>query len=107
MADEDMLPGRPYRLKIGTQTVTATVQQPKYQVNVNTMEHLTATTMELNAIGVAHLSTDHPTVFDPYAQTRALGRFLLIHQTSNPTLAAGTLPHRIPPAHDVPSQNTH
>src|SRR3546814_19392692 len=77
MADEDMLPGRPYWLKIGTQTVTATVQQPKYQVNVNTMEHLAAKPLELNAIGVANLSTDRQIVFEPYAQNRALGGFIL------------------------------
>ena len=58
MADDELLPGRGYWLKLGTQTVTATVQQPKYEVNVNTLEHLAATTLELNAIGVAELATD-------------------------------------------------
>ena len=55
-----LLPGRPYWLKLGTQTVTATIHSPKYQINVNTMEHLAAKTLELNAIGVANLSTDRP-----------------------------------------------
>src|SRR5476651_42673 len=63
MSDEEMLPGRPYWLKIGTQVVTAQIQAPKYQVNVNTMEHLAAKTLELNAIGVANLSTDRAIVF--------------------------------------------
>ncbi|HKR88629.1 MAG TPA: sulfate adenylyltransferase subunit CysN, partial [Phenylobacterium sp.] len=65
MADEPLLLGRPYWLKLATQTVTAQVQAPKYQVNVNTMEHLAAKTLELNAIGVANLSTDKPLVFEP------------------------------------------
>ncbi|HEY0315568.1 MAG TPA: sulfate adenylyltransferase subunit CysN [Sphingomonas sp.] len=91
MADEEMLPGRPYWLKIGTQTVTATVQQPKYQVNVNTMEHLAAKTLELNAIGVANLATDRPIVFEPYTANRALGGFILIDKISNATVAAGML----------------
>ena len=55
MADEPLLPGRPYWLKLGTQTVTATIQPPKYQVNVNTLEHLAAKTLELNAIGVVNI----------------------------------------------------
>ena len=42
MADEPMLPGRPYWMKLGTRTVTATVTEPKYKVNVNTLEHLAA-----------------------------------------------------------------
>ena len=91
MADEEMLPGRAYWLKLGTQTVTATVQQPKYQVNVNTMEQLAAKTLELNAIGVANLSTDRPIVFEPYAESRDLGGFILIDKLSNATVAAGML----------------
>ncbi|WP_084131571.1 sulfate adenylyltransferase subunit CysN, partial [Parafrankia colletiae] len=39
MGTEPMLPGRPYLLKIGARTVNATVAQPKYKVNVNTLEH--------------------------------------------------------------------
>ncbi|MDI1294757.1 MAG: sulfate adenylyltransferase subunit CysN [bacterium] len=91
MADEDMLPGRSYWLKIGTQTVTATVQQPKYQVNVNTMEHLAAKTLDLNAIGVANLSTDKSIVFESYADNRTLGGFILIDKMTNATVGAGMI----------------
>jgi bifunctional enzyme CysN/CysC len=91
MAEEEMLPGRPYWLKLGTQTVTAQVQAPKFQVNVNTLEHLAARTLELNAIGVANLSTDRAIVFEPYAQSRELGGFILIDKLSNATVAAGML----------------
>ena len=58
MADEPLLPGRPYWLKLGTQTATATIHAPKYQINVNTLEHLAAKALELNAIGVVRLMTD-------------------------------------------------
>ncbi len=91
MADEEMLPGRPYWLKLGTQTVSAQIQAPKYQVNVNTMEHLAAKTLELNAIGVANLSTDRPIVFEAYTQSRDLGGFILIDKLTNATVAAGML----------------
>ena len=91
MSDEALLPGRPYWLKLATQTVTATVQAPKYQVNVNTMEHLAAKTLELNAIGVANLTTDKPIVFEAYAESRDLGGFILIDKITNATVAAGLL----------------
>ena len=91
MADEAMLPGRPYWLKLATQTVSATVAAPKYQVNVNTMEHLAAKTLELNAIGVATLATDRPLVFEPYGDNRTLGGFILIDKLTNATVAAGML----------------
>ena len=91
MADEEMLPGRSYWLKLGTQTVSASVHQPKYQVNINTMEHLAAKTLDLNAIGVANLTTDKPIVFESYTDNRTLGGFILIDKISNATVAAGML----------------
>ncbi|WP_176598279.1 MULTISPECIES: sulfate adenylyltransferase subunit CysN [Sphingobium] len=106
MADEEMLPGRPYWLKIGTQTVTATVQHPKYQVNVNTMEHLAAKTLELNAIGVANLSTDKQIVFEPYETNRTLGGFILIDKITNATVAAGMLHFSLRRAQNVHWQAT-
>jgi bifunctional enzyme CysN/CysC len=91
MSDVALVPGRAYWLELGTQTVSATVHAPKYVVNVNTMEHLAAKTLELNAIGVATVTTDRPIVFEPYAQSRALGGFILIDKLSNATAAAGML----------------
>jgi bifunctional enzyme CysN/CysC len=91
MDENELLPGRPYWMKIGTQMVTATVQHPKYQINVNTMEHLAAKTLDLNAIGVANLSTDRPIPFEPYAKSRELGGFILIDKMTNATVAAGMI----------------
>ncbi|WP_327753920.1 sulfate adenylyltransferase subunit CysN (plasmid) [Sphingobium sp. SJ10-10] len=106
MADEEMLPGRPYWLKIGTQTVTATIQQPKYQINVNTMEHLAAKTLDLNAIGIANLSTDKQIVFEPYETNRTLGGFILIDKITNATVAAGMLHFSLRRAQNVHWQAT-
>jgi len=91
MADEPLLPGRPYWLKLASQLVTATVHGPKYQINVNTMEHLAAKTLGLNAIGIANLSTDKPLIFESYDKSRELGGFILIDKISNATAAAGML----------------
>jgi len=91
MADEAMTAGRAYWLKLGTQMVSATVQEPKYTVNVNTMEHMAAKTLELNAIGVAELTTDKAIVFEPYADNRTLGGFILIDKMTNATVAAGMI----------------
>ncbi|SHM60625.1 MULTISPECIES: sulfate adenylyltransferase subunit CysN [Sphingobium] len=106
MDDEAMLPGRPYWLKIGTQSVSATVQAPKYVVNVNTMEHLAAKTLDLNAIGVAELATDKPISFEPYAENRTLGGFILIDKISNRTVAAGMLHFSLRRAQNVHWQAT-
>ncbi len=91
MADEAMVPGRAYWLKLGTQMVSATVAEPKYEINVNTMDELAAKTLELNAIGVAEITTDKQVVFEPYTDNRALGGFILIDRMTNATVAAGML----------------
>ena len=91
MADEPLLPGRSYLMKLATQTVGVAVQPPKYQINVNTLEHLAARTLELNAIGVANLATDRPVTFEPYAVSRELGGFILIDRMTHATVAAGLL----------------
>ncbi len=91
MADEAMIAGRAYWLKLATQTVSATVQQPKYEINVNTLDHLAAKTLELNGIGVVELSTDKPIVFEAYADNRTLGGFILIDKLTSATVAAGML----------------
>jgi len=90
--DEDhLLPGRPYLLKLGTRTVSAQVAEPKYKVNVNTLEHLAAKRLELNEIGVCNLSLSAPIAFDAYGDNKDLGGFILIDRLSNRTVGAGML----------------
>lgn len=91
MDDTDMIPGRAYYLKIGAQTVSATVAQPKYQVNVNTLEHTAVKTLDLNAIGVATVTTDRAIPFAAYADNRELGGFILIDKMTNATVGAGLI----------------
>jgi bifunctional enzyme CysN/CysC len=91
MAEEAMLPGRRYLLKIGGQTVNAEIGHLKYKVNVNTLEHAAATKLELNEIGVLNLSMDRQIAFDPYKENRETGGFVLIDRMSNNTIAAGMI----------------
>jgi bifunctional enzyme CysN/CysC len=104
MIDEPMIPGRPYLLKIGTQTVTATVTEPKYKVNVNTMEHLAAKQLEVNEIGVVNLALDRPIAFDPYTANRDTGGFILINRLTNNTVGAGMLHFALRRSHNIHMQ---
>ena len=106
MAEEPLIPGRAYYLKLGTQTVSATVQSPKFTINVNNMEHMAAKTLELNAIGVAEILTDKPIVFEPYANNHVLGGFILIDKITNATVAAGMLHFSLRRAQNVHWQAT-
>jgi len=106
MADEAMIPGRGYWLKLATQSVSATVQAPKYEINVNTLDHLAAKTLELNGIGVVEVSTDRPIVFEAYADNPTLGGFILIDKLTNATVAAGMLHFSLRRAQNVHWQAT-
>jgi bifunctional enzyme CysN/CysC len=106
MAEEPLIPGRAYYLKLGTQTVSATVQSPKFTINVNNMEHMAAKTLELNAIGVAEIITDKPIVFEPYANNHVLGGYILIDKITNATVAAGMLHFSLRRAQNIHWQAT-
>jgi bifunctional enzyme CysN/CysC len=101
MADEPLLPGRPYLLKLGTRTVNATVTEPKYKVNVNTLEHLAAKKLDLNEIGVCNVALDRVVAFDAYTANRETGGFILIDRLTNHTVGAGMLHFALRRAHNI------
>ncbi len=91
MAEEEMLAGRPYLLKIGANSVSATITEPKYEVNVNTAGKLPSKTLKLNSIGVCNLATSKPIPFEAYADNPDMGGFILIDRMTNATVAAGMI----------------
>jgi bifunctional enzyme CysN/CysC len=91
MDERPMLRGRSYIMKVGAQSVSATVAPLKYRIDVNTLEHIAATKLELNDIGVCDLELDQPIVFEPYTESRDLGGFILIDRLTNSTIGAGLL----------------
>jgi bifunctional enzyme CysN/CysC len=91
MADEPMLPGRNYLLRIGNASATATVAPLKYKLDVNSLERLAATKLGLNEIGVVDLELDRAIAFDPYAENRETGGFILIDRITSHTVGAGLL----------------
>ncbi len=101
MNEVSLLAGRPYLLKCGSKTVGFTVSHLKYKVNVNTLEHVAATTLEMNEIGVCNLSLDRPIAFDPYTDNRETGSFIVIDRLTNSTVAAGMLHFALRRSHNI------
>jgi bifunctional enzyme CysN/CysC len=91
MADEELLPGRQYLLKLGTATVPAQVTTLKHKIDVNTLDHFAAKTLQLNEVGYVNISTSQPLVFDSYVSNRDMGGFILIDRFTNATVAAGMI----------------
>ncbi len=91
MHEEGLLPGRPYLMKLGTQTAVATVTTLRHKVNVNSLEQLAAKKLELNEIGVCNLALDRLVAFETYRDSRDLGGFILIDRVTNDTVGAGLI----------------
>ncbi len=91
MADEPLLRGRTYLMRVGAKTVAATVAPIKYKLDVDTLDRMAANQLELNAIGVVNVELSEPIAFDPYVENRDTGGFILIDRITNHTVGAGLL----------------
>lgn len=92
MDQDPLVPARNYVVRIGTQTITsASVTAIKYRIDVNTREHLAATTLGLNEIAFCNFATALPVAFDSYEANRRTGAFIVIDRYTNRTVGAGMI----------------
>lgn len=89
MADQPLVIGKLYNIKIGTQTVPAKVTGINFRTNVNTLEQMQVDHLELNAIANVTVEFDAPVVFDRYQDSRYTGSFIFIDRLNNVTIGAG------------------
>jgi bifunctional enzyme CysN/CysC len=101
MAEEPMLRGRTYLTRVGTKTVGATIAPLKYKLNLETFEHLAATQLDVNEIGVCAIELSEPIAFDPYVENRDTGGFILIDRISHQTVGAGLLRFALRRSHNL------
>lgn len=104
MAEEDMLPGRAYLLKTGSQTTPASITALKHKLNVNSFDREPGKSLALNEIGVCTLSTARPIAFDPYSDQRETGAFILIDRFTNQTVGAGMIEFSLRRASNIHAQ---
>ena len=91
MSEDQLMPGRSYLARIGPKTTPLTVTDIKYNIDVNTRQHLAASTLHLNDIAFCNFATDTPVAFDPYEQNRRTGSFIVIDRITNRTVGAGMI----------------
>ena len=84
-------PGRSYFIKHTSHQVRGIVRSVNYRLDVNTLEHVKASKLELNEIGEISIETHRPLFFDPYGTNRITGAFIVIDPLSNETLGAGMI----------------
>jgi len=102
MAEEPLLRGRTYLMRVGTKTVPATVAPLRYKLDVDTHEQIAANRLDLNEIGVCQLELSEPIAFDPYVDNRDTGGFILIDRITNHTVGAGLLRFALRRSANVP-----
>jgi bifunctional enzyme CysN/CysC len=91
MSDAPLFPGRRYTLKLGAASANATVTELKHSFDIDTMQQRQAKQLGANEIGVGNISLDRPLAFDPFAQNRDMGGFILIDEETNETAGAGLI----------------
>ena len=101
MSAKPMLPGRSYLLKIGGRTTPASVTELKHRLDVNNFDKLAAKHLDLNEVGLCNIATTMPVAYDPYAENRETGAFILIDRLTNETAAAGMIAHGLRRATNV------
>jgi bifunctional enzyme CysN/CysC len=91
MGAHDLMPGRPYLVKMHAKEITASVMEIKYRLDVNSGAHLAAKTLALNEIGLVTVAMSQPVVFEPYRRNRSLGAFVVIDKLTYETVGAGMI----------------
>ena len=91
MNENPMMPGRQYLLKSNSQSAMLTLGRLKHRIDVNTLDHLPAKTLELNEIGVCNISLDKRIAFDSYDKNQTMGGFIVIDRLSNNTVGMGLI----------------
>ena len=91
MDGDQMDPGRNYIFRIGTQSVSGSITTIKHRIDVNSRDHLAATTLKLNEIGFCNVAVAFPVAFDPYEVNHKTGSFIVIDRYTNRTIAAGMI----------------
>ena len=91
MAEEPLVPGKPYLIKHTSHIVSGEASTLRYRVDVNTLRREPAPVLAMNEVGRCTISVSRPLSFDPYARNRATGAFIVIDRLTNRTVGAGMI----------------
>ncbi|WP_033569263.1 sulfate adenylyltransferase subunit CysN [Dickeya undicola] len=89
MAEQPLVPGQSYDIKIAGKKTRARVENIDYQVEINTLTQRVTESLPLNGIGLVELTFDEPLVLDKYQQNSVTGGMIFIDRLSNVTVGAG------------------
>lgn len=105
MSEKPMVASRQYILQTAAGRAMATPAKTKYKVDMQSLEHVPGSALTLNEIGVCNFALDRIIAFEPYAQNRDMGAFILVDRASNETVAAGMITHELRRATNIHHQD--
>jgi adenylyl-sulfate kinase len=91
IADEELLPGREYKLKLAGRELTASVTAIKYRLDVDSLHRLPARTLGRGEIGVCTVATHVPIALAGNGDAPGAGRFVISDMHSDLPIAVGTV----------------
>jgi len=91
MDEAPLLPSRNYLVRIGSASLNAQVTELKHSINVDTLEHVAAKHLDLNDIAFCNISLNQAVPFDPYAENRDMGNFIIVDKMTNATVGCGMI----------------
>jgi bifunctional enzyme CysN/CysC len=101
MGSKPLFKGRPYLIRLGSQSGIAQIGEIKHSISMDTLEEVAGRKLEMNDIAVCNISTTKPLVIEPYTTSRELGGFVLIDRTTNETVGAGMIQFGLRRAHNI------
>ncbi|MGC3961997.1 MAG: sulfate adenylyltransferase subunit CysN [Rhodocyclaceae bacterium] len=89
LSETPLSPARTYLIRHTTRTTKAKLAGIAFKVDVNSQEHVDATSLAMNDIATVTWKLAQPVFADPYIENRATGAFIVIDESTNNTVGAG------------------
>ncbi|WP_192945364.1 MULTISPECIES: sulfate adenylyltransferase subunit CysN [Yersinia] len=91
MAEQPLVAGQSYDIKVAGKKTRARVENIQYQVEINSLTQRVVESLPLNGIGLVELAFDEPLVLDSYQRNRDTGGMIFIDRLTNVTVGAGLI----------------
>ena len=89
MAEQPLVPGQSYDIKVAGKKSRARVENIQYQVEINSLTQRVVENLPLNGIGLVELTFDEPLMLDNYQANAVTGGMIFIDRLTNVTVGAG------------------
>ncbi|MCW2480352.1 sulfate adenylyltransferase subunit CysN [Candidatus Symbiopectobacterium sp. NZEC135] len=103
MAEQPLVSGHSYDIKVAGKKTRARVDNIQYQVEINSLTQRVTESLPLNGIGLVDLTFDEPLLLEPYQQNATTGGMIFIDRLSNVTVGAGLVREAIAQVTQEPS----